>query len=276
MIEEEVLMRRKKSGFTLIELLVVIAIIAILAAILFPVFARAREAARKSTCQSNLKELALALQGYWSDYDATLPNSLITERISNPTAATPSEQSRQLFTTKSGQLPAAPGTRPATWAQILYDHMKNKDIMWCPSDSADHTMANSDISYRWTYAVDLAATTPAIAAMKESDFVYNADQIVLYEHKGWHFGDQKGIYSGVQITCAFLDGHVKTITVVNGPAPTAATTDYKAAYSPMYFNFDNDSPFNKGINPPADNGGALPVNLSTGAFIDPRKWSHRM
>ena len=62
-------MKAQKQGFTLIELLVVIAIIAILAAILFPVFARARDNARKSTCQSNVKQLSLALLQYVQDYD---------------------------------------------------------------------------------------------------------------------------------------------------------------------------------------------------------------
>lgn len=64
-------MRRK--GFTLIELLVVIAIIAILAAILFPVFAKAREKARQSSCLSNVKQIALALLQYSQDFDERLP-----------------------------------------------------------------------------------------------------------------------------------------------------------------------------------------------------------
>ena len=61
--------RREGSGFTLIELLVVIAIIAILAAILFPVFARARENARRSSCQSNVKQILLGMMQYTQDYD---------------------------------------------------------------------------------------------------------------------------------------------------------------------------------------------------------------
>lgn len=61
----------RRNGFTLIELLVVIAIIAILAAILFPVFAKAREKARQATCQSNLKQIGLAIQMYSQDYDET-------------------------------------------------------------------------------------------------------------------------------------------------------------------------------------------------------------
>jgi prepilin-type N-terminal cleavage/methylation domain-containing protein/prepilin-type processing-associated H-X9-DG protein len=63
----------KRSGFTLIELLVVIAIIAILAAILFPVFAKAREKARQSSCLSNLKQLALGVLQYAQDYDERFP-----------------------------------------------------------------------------------------------------------------------------------------------------------------------------------------------------------
>jgi prepilin-type N-terminal cleavage/methylation domain-containing protein/prepilin-type processing-associated H-X9-DG protein len=64
---------KNRYGFTLIELLVVIAIIAILAAILFPVFARARENARRSSCQSNLKQLGLGFMQYTQDYDEKLP-----------------------------------------------------------------------------------------------------------------------------------------------------------------------------------------------------------
>src|SRR5213592_1557878 len=65
--------RLKKQGFTLIELLVVIAIIAILAAILFPVFAQAREKARQAACTSNLKQLGNAFGMYTQDYDETTP-----------------------------------------------------------------------------------------------------------------------------------------------------------------------------------------------------------
>ncbi len=65
--------RQQRRAFTLIELLVVIAIIAILAAILFPVFARARENARRASCQSNLKQIALGIYMYTQDYDERFP-----------------------------------------------------------------------------------------------------------------------------------------------------------------------------------------------------------
>src|SRR6185312_9045849 len=64
---------RNSKAFTLIELLVVIAIIAILAAILFPVFARARENARRATCMSNLKQIGLGIMQYTQDYDEFMP-----------------------------------------------------------------------------------------------------------------------------------------------------------------------------------------------------------
>src|SRR5471032_2605405 len=74
--------RRRQSsvrsiGFTLIEILVVIAIIAILAAILFPAFARARENARRASCQSNLKQIGIGMTQYCQDYDERLPMGVI-------------------------------------------------------------------------------------------------------------------------------------------------------------------------------------------------------
>lgn len=91
---------QKRRAFTLIELLVVIAIIAILAAILFPVFAQAREKARQTACLSNLKQIGLALSMYQSDYDSMYPPSQLPSTVPNvswPTMIAPYIKNEQVF-----------------------------------------------------------------------------------------------------------------------------------------------------------------------------------
>ncbi|RYX82667.1 DUF1559 domain-containing protein [bacterium] len=103
----------KKLAFTLIELLVVIAIIAILAAILFPVFARARENARRASCMSNMKQIGLGMMQYVQDYDETMPGACIdmpTGRRSWQFTIFPYTKSAQLYVCPSntaGTLPLA-------------------------------------------------------------------------------------------------------------------------------------------------------------------------
>lgn len=99
--------RLKARGFTLIELLVVIAIIAILAAILFPVFARAREAARKSSCQSNLNQLGKGFLMYVQDYDEMFPQVW----SGNPNIA-----------------------NNLNWGPAIHPYIKNQQVYRCPSD----------------------------------------------------------------------------------------------------------------------------------------------
>ncbi|MCS7209090.1 MAG: DUF1559 domain-containing protein [Fimbriimonadales bacterium] len=100
-----------RRGFTLIELLVVIAIIAILAAILFPVFAQAREAARKTKCLNNGKNWALAIQMYINDYSETFPFAIYDTAVD-------SQGRRCQFTMISA----------------TYPYARNRDILVCPSD----------------------------------------------------------------------------------------------------------------------------------------------
>ena len=104
------------KGFTLIELLVVIAIIAILAAILFPVFARARENARRASCMSNLKQMGLALMQYTQDYDELLPLNSYTG--TNPPNGDDWGYGGSIF-----------------WMQMLYPYHKSKQVFFCPSSS---------------------------------------------------------------------------------------------------------------------------------------------
>ncbi len=91
-------LKQSRKAFTLIELLVVIAIIAILAAILFPVFGRARENARRSSCQSNLKQIGLGLIQYSQDYDGFMPGSSVSGgNVSWSTQIQPYIKSGQVF-----------------------------------------------------------------------------------------------------------------------------------------------------------------------------------
>jgi prepilin-type N-terminal cleavage/methylation domain-containing protein len=105
----------KKNAFTLIELLVVIAIIAILAAILFPVFARARENARRTSCLSNLKQLGLATMQYTQDYDEKMPPLFIV--------------TGQPYPDNINWL----GAGIWSWQQIIYPYHKSVQISFCPS-----------------------------------------------------------------------------------------------------------------------------------------------
>lgn len=114
-------MLRRTRGFTLIELLVVIAIIAILAAILFPVFALARDAARKATCQSNLKQIAAATLMYAQDYDDLFPNHSFTNWQTT--------HGRAGYVVDDWTNPAS----PTNWARNIQPYVKNRQIMVCPT-----------------------------------------------------------------------------------------------------------------------------------------------
>lgn len=118
---------QSKRAFTLIELLVVIAIIAILAAILFPVFARAREQARKTTCLSNLKQMGTAMLMYVQDYDETYP-WLMQDGRNNDNATGLSKQMTQPSVT-----PNLNGIRGLFMDYTLQPYVKNLGIFNCPT-----------------------------------------------------------------------------------------------------------------------------------------------
>jgi len=123
--------RQKSSAFTLIELLVVIAIIAILAAILFPVFAQARAKARQTSCLSNTKQVDLGFQMYKQDYDEWYP-----------------------FWAWGNSSPNSGNTTPSTnhfeslWINAIYPYSKSTQIYACPSDRGNLTPENSAL-YWW-------------------------------------------------------------------------------------------------------------------------------
>jgi len=118
----------RRRGFTLIELLVVIAIIAILAAMLFPVFARARESARKIQCLANVKNIAMAIQMYLADYDAFPPGH--TDAAAN--AALNEAGPRGLCSTYWGAQ-FYYGNPYLRWQVILDEYTRNRSVWLCPS-----------------------------------------------------------------------------------------------------------------------------------------------
>jgi prepilin-type N-terminal cleavage/methylation domain-containing protein/prepilin-type processing-associated H-X9-DG protein len=142
------LSKRSHSGFTLIELLVVIAIIAILAAILFPVFAKVREKARQTSCLSNEKQLGLGFMQYIQDNDEQYPNG-------QPGL------SAGCYGGNGG------GTLGEGWAFQIYPYVKSVGVYKCPDDSANATFGV--VSYAYNSSLpghsDAIMTAPASTVM---------------------------------------------------------------------------------------------------------------
>lgn len=250
----------KRRGFTLVELAFSVAVLAIIFSVLMPVYERGKEEQRKSTCQNNLKQCGIALQLYWNDYDATLPSSVLA---ANPPGSTPTTQQTIDFMTSRGyEFPPQATTTRVTWAQLLYDHMKQGDYFYCPSD-----VPTRRVSYWWKYGMDLAWRDSSIGARKEGDYAYNADQIALYEHAGWHSGDASGIRNGVIVNVVFMDGHVKTVLITCGPASAPSADNERSGVaatrpgSPIYYNWDNDS---------------ATLHPGVADYVDPRRYSDHL
>jgi prepilin-type N-terminal cleavage/methylation domain-containing protein/prepilin-type processing-associated H-X9-DG protein len=205
-----------KRAFTLIELLVVIAIIAILAAILFPVFARARENARRASCQSNLKQIGLGMMMYTQDYDGRYPMAEWTTS------------------------PAVDGA----WPVLLQPYLKSVQIFHCPSDSADEGSSYILNNYfeNWPEAsVDSPSTTLLITEGQlytggtrsmtnaATDYGLNADY-TLYDQTGRLNDPTKNLPRHLETSnILWADGHVKVslplYTSVNDSAHRAALAE---------------------------------------------------
>jgi prepilin-type N-terminal cleavage/methylation domain-containing protein/prepilin-type processing-associated H-X9-DG protein len=204
----------ERKGFTLIELLVVVAIIALLAAILFPVFQRARESARRASCQSNLKQLALGMTMYAQDYDETFP--------------------RWDSDNKYTDTPIVPGSTfnyngthyNVGWPTRIYPYVKNTQVFLCPSNKfklsgvnyalPDSYYRSSDQSVQ-SKAYFGAGGKPEAGGPKLSAFTRPSQSLMITE-LGNGGGDQ-GVLRLQFYSCAaphfdggniaFMDGHVK-------------------------------------------------------------------
>jgi prepilin-type N-terminal cleavage/methylation domain-containing protein len=190
--------RKSAEGFTLIELLVVIAIIAILAAILFPVFAQAREKARAISCLSNTKEVGLAVLQYVQDYDESMPSGIYTPTVYLPGLA---------------------------WAGQTYPYMKNTQVYKCPDDTTANLPANASQFAKYTvsyvYNYNIPAFAPALAALDAPASTVLAGEIrgdvaevsVANEYSGAGF--PKGTYT----QSAASDGLTTLVCEPDGVAP---------------------------------------------------------
>jgi prepilin-type N-terminal cleavage/methylation domain-containing protein/prepilin-type processing-associated H-X9-DG protein len=190
-----------KRGFTLIELLVVIAIIAILAAILFPVFAQAREKARQTSCLNNQKQWAIAWQMYVQDYDENIPPYAL-RRTSPPWPS------------------AGWGER---WYVLIEPYVKNIQIGTCPSDPESRDVGNRfSYGYNGYYLRD-PAWGNAEGADVLSEITYPAECFVTGETQGGGFflylPTQTSLHHLVKwdrhsggSNYAFADGHAKWLS----------------------------------------------------------------
>ena len=229
---------QRKTAFTLIELLVVIAIIAILAAILFPVFARARENARRSSCQSNLKQIGLGILQYVQDYDEKLPYACDDATNDRPWQLTiqPYVKSIQLFKcpsmagdgwinqTNSTTTPAAPGAIPGG---VPISYVCNGGASGLGGSFSTTAGARAPMNRMYTGG-DSAGGGAALAQLGSS-----SQTILVHENANPNYGNSSlyniGNLGGTEIrfqnhltttNFLFADGHVKslkpTATVAGG------------------------------------------------------------
>jgi len=252
-----------KRAFTLIELLVVIAIIAILAAILFPVFARARENARRASCMSNLKQIGLGMMMYVQDYDERYPMNFQRITSTSPIIQTDSTMPGMKYQSNYGS-DSSTNHHYVTWMDEIYPYVKSLQVFDCPSQS-EHIYASygfSDAIAGWRSAYNNGITSNGVAMSMAA--VNRPSQVILlldyYSYYGvianpWNaktWADPTYKYYG-QIAphldggnICFADGHVKwqsakifqalpsdTDTTKCDPAhPTETLTSCSAEWNP--------------------------------------------
>ena len=190
----------RRPAFTLIELLVVIAIIAILAAILFPVFARARENARKITCVSNLRQLGTSVLMYAQDYDESLPNNFAGKKDTN------------LWSDLAG-------------SGLMVPYLKNKQIWFCPSDTP-HTYSNQTYDYSYclynnTADVNKHAYPSTMQSHSLAEAAFPTQKVVFWEVTAYH-GNRA--YVAYDLSFKGMRGDLSNMTMLDGHTRTFHST----------------------------------------------------
>ena len=203
--------RNMLKAFTIIELLVVVAIIAIFAAVLFPVFAKAREKARQATCAGNLRQLGMAFQQYTLDYDERLPSTYCCSQGIN--------DKRGGWVAYNSFPANDPGGRFDVKVGNLYPYVKNTQVYICPDDAEGRVSGDS-------YAVNSCAMEPMDASQlypgKSLAQIDNSSGMMLLGEEAAHqfgrgtddgyFRFQNNIADNRHTNGSnlqFVDGHVK-------------------------------------------------------------------
>ncbi len=209
-----------RSGFTLIELLVVIAIIAILAAILFPVFAQAREKARQISCLSNLKQIGLAFLMYTQDYDETFPST--TQANGGCAPLSDWWGAGGGWTTwvnpyiKAGGLYHCPSAESPFW-------LAGAPEGWCGTpDPAEVNLLKQTATQGSTYFYRKASAIAARSdiaghAITDAEFSLPAQNYIVVEYAAWHRDRKTTLYNNpvdvnkLDLNTVFIDGHAKQV-----------------------------------------------------------------
>jgi prepilin-type N-terminal cleavage/methylation domain-containing protein/prepilin-type processing-associated H-X9-DG protein len=196
MFTEKSSSQRTIRAFTLIEILVTIAIIAILAAILFPVFARARENARRASCLSNIKNLGLAVMMYTQDYDERLP-SVYTCGSATLETGKPASTSSVCPTS---------GTYIHYWEHSIYPYVKNSQAYLCPSASITWDGSSTG---KMAFGYNLGLSGKALASIpRPSEMMLMADSF----------------YDGVSTSSTYSPNSY-ILTPYSGDRPSASLPD---------------------------------------------------